>query len=138
MQLVEYESFKELGMRELALEVLGEVPDQFVDYMVMKESEEDYIHSAMYKGKNPHNIKPANLLTPVRAREDLTPRGGNILEQTNASGNVLYQTTPGVPSQITPGLPAKLKDPEHHQLRLNDKYTSEPRMSSGPGNDRKE
>ena len=41
-------------MRELALEVLGEVPDQFVDYMVMKESEEDYIHSAMYKGKNPH------------------------------------------------------------------------------------
>ena len=26
------------------------------------------------------------------SREDITPRGG--LEQTNASGNVLYQTTP--------------------------------------------
>ena len=50
VQLVEYESFKELGMRELALEVLGEVPDQFVDYMVMKESEEEYIKKAMYKG----------------------------------------------------------------------------------------
>jgi hypothetical protein len=24
-----------MGMRELALEVLGEVPDQFVDYMTM-------------------------------------------------------------------------------------------------------
>lgn len=36
VQLVKYEDFKELGMRELALQVLGEVPDQFVDYMVMK------------------------------------------------------------------------------------------------------
>jgi len=27
VQLVKYEDFKELGMRELALEVLGEVPD---------------------------------------------------------------------------------------------------------------
>jgi hypothetical protein len=36
VQLVKYDDFKELGMRELALQVLGEVPDQFVDYMVMK------------------------------------------------------------------------------------------------------
>jgi hypothetical protein len=27
VQLVKYENFKDLGMRELALEVLGEVPD---------------------------------------------------------------------------------------------------------------
>ena len=39
VQLVEYEEFRELGMRELALEVLGEVPDQFVDYTVMMDSE---------------------------------------------------------------------------------------------------
>ena len=32
VQLVKYDNFKDLGMRELALEVLGEVPDQFVDY----------------------------------------------------------------------------------------------------------
>lgn len=37
MQLVKYDDFKELGMRELALQVLGEVPDQFVDYMIMKQ-----------------------------------------------------------------------------------------------------
>ena len=36
VQLVKYNDFRYLGMRELALEVLGEVPDQFVDYMVMK------------------------------------------------------------------------------------------------------
>lgn len=35
VQLVKYSDFKDLGMRELALEVLGEVPDQFVDYMTM-------------------------------------------------------------------------------------------------------
>lgn len=35
VQLVKYTDFKDLGMRELALEVLGEVPDQFVDYMTM-------------------------------------------------------------------------------------------------------
>ena len=35
VQFVKYSDFKELGMRELALEVLGEVPDQFVDYQVM-------------------------------------------------------------------------------------------------------
>jgi hypothetical protein len=37
VQLVKYDDFKELGMRELALQVLGEVPDQFVDYMIMKQ-----------------------------------------------------------------------------------------------------
>ena len=37
VQFVKYSDFKELGMRELALEVLGEVPDQFVDYQVMTQ-----------------------------------------------------------------------------------------------------
>lgn len=46
-------------MRELALEVLGEVPDQFVDYMVMKESEEE----SLYKGINPQP-RYSNLCTP--------------------------------------------------------------------------
>lgn len=42
VQLVKYTDFKDLGMRELALEVLGEVPDQFVDYMTMlAQSPED-------------------------------------------------------------------------------------------------
>lgn len=50
VQLVSYEAFKELGMRELALEVLGEVPDQFVEYMVMKE---ENTNPHLYKGKNP-------------------------------------------------------------------------------------
>ena len=31
-------------MRELAIEVLGEVPDQFVDYMVMKENKSEKIY----------------------------------------------------------------------------------------------
>ena len=31
-------------MRELALEVLGEVPDSFVDYMVMKDNEPDQLY----------------------------------------------------------------------------------------------
>ena len=39
VQLVQYGDFKDLGQRELALEVLGELPDQFVDYMVMLENE---------------------------------------------------------------------------------------------------
>jgi copine 5/8/9 len=38
VQLVRYNDFKDLGMRELAIEVLGEVPDQFVDYMVMMDT----------------------------------------------------------------------------------------------------
>ncbi len=39
VQLVKYKDFAELGMRELALEVLGEVPDQFVDYMTMLDTD---------------------------------------------------------------------------------------------------
>lgn len=31
-------------MRELALEVLGEVPDQFVDYMVLKEVQPELLY----------------------------------------------------------------------------------------------
>jgi len=49
VQLVKYNDFKELGMRELALEVLGEVPDQFVDYNVMKTVQKDQLF-------NPHKI----------------------------------------------------------------------------------
>ena len=37
-------------MRELAIEVLGEVPDQFVDYMIMMENDSDKIY-------NPHPDK---------------------------------------------------------------------------------
>ena len=44
VQLVQYKNFKDLGQRELALEVLGEIPDQFVDYMVMKEHESHKIY----------------------------------------------------------------------------------------------
>ena len=44
VQLVQYDDFKDLGQRELALEVLGELPDQFVDYMVMKENEPHKIY----------------------------------------------------------------------------------------------
>ena len=44
VQLVQYNHFKDLGMRELAIEVLGEVPDQFVDYMVMKENGDEKIY----------------------------------------------------------------------------------------------
>jgi len=44
VQLVQYGDFKDLGQRELALEVLGELPDQFVDYMVMKENERHRIY----------------------------------------------------------------------------------------------
>lgn len=44
VQLVQYQSFAELGQRELASEVLGELPDQFVDYMVMKDNERHKIY----------------------------------------------------------------------------------------------
>jgi hypothetical protein len=37
VQLVKYTDFKHLSMRELALEVLGEIPDQFIDYMSLLE-----------------------------------------------------------------------------------------------------
>ena len=49
VQLVKYRDFKDLGMRELALAVLGEIPDQFVDYNVLKQVDRD----ALY---NPHQI----------------------------------------------------------------------------------
>ena len=44
VQLVKYEDFKDLGMRELAFEVLGEVPDQFVDYQVMREQQPELLY----------------------------------------------------------------------------------------------
>lgn len=45
VQLVQYGEFKDLGERELALEVLGELPDQFVDYMVMKDNERHKVYT---------------------------------------------------------------------------------------------
>ncbi len=44
VQLVQYGDFADLGQRELAFEVLGELPDQFVDYQVMKENEKHLIY----------------------------------------------------------------------------------------------
>lgn len=52
VQLVKYNDFRELGMRELALEVLGEVPDQFVDYMVMKSMQPDQLFQLSEGGDN--------------------------------------------------------------------------------------
>lgn len=52
VQLVQYGDFADLGQRELALEVLGELPDQFVDYMVMKENEKHKV----YHPTEPHGI----------------------------------------------------------------------------------
>lgn len=45
VQFVQYTDFEELGMRELALEVLGEVPDQFVDYQTMMASTPDLLYN---------------------------------------------------------------------------------------------
>lgn len=45
--MVQYQDFKDLGQRELALEVLGELPDQFVDYMVMKDNEPHKIYQPL-------------------------------------------------------------------------------------------
>lgn len=45
VQLVRYNDFKELGMRELALQVLDELPNQFVDYMLMKETEPESVYN---------------------------------------------------------------------------------------------
>ena len=45
VQFVQYPDFEELGMRELALEVLGEVPDQFVDYQTMMASTPDLLYN---------------------------------------------------------------------------------------------
>lgn len=65
VQLVEYENFRELGMRELALEVLGEVPDQFVDYTVMMDSETE--NKKMYQGSGaPPRNKQNSFVTPIK------------------------------------------------------------------------
>ena len=87
VQLVEYESFKELGMRELALEVLGEVPDQFVDYMVMKESEEEYIKKAMYKGAQRNSS--IGSIAGMSERNLMSPHG-TIEQPIKNNSNVLY------------------------------------------------
>lgn len=65
VQLVEYEEFRELGMRELALEVLGEVPDQFVDYTVMMDSEVE--RKRMYQGNGTQPRRKQNqFVTPIK------------------------------------------------------------------------
>ena len=76
MQLVEYEEFRELGMRELALEVLGEVPDQFVDYTVMMESELEKKRMYQGSGAPPRRKKKENFVTPIKM--DVAPTGLGI------------------------------------------------------------
>ena len=60
VQLVQYGDFKDLGQRELALEVLGELPDQFVDYMVMLENERHKI----WKPQEPEPSEDGDGRTP--------------------------------------------------------------------------
>ena len=55
VQLVQYDEFANLGERELAMEVLGELPDQFVDYMVMKDNEKEKIYEPEMTAQNPFN-----------------------------------------------------------------------------------
>ena len=47
-----------MGERELAMEVLGELPDQFVDYQVMKDSERHriYLPKEPLGGFSSHNL----------------------------------------------------------------------------------
>ena len=55
VQLVKYTDFKHLGMRELALEVLGEVPDQFVDYMTLLSQEPETLFNPATLAKETHD-----------------------------------------------------------------------------------
>ena len=52
---MQYDEFANLGERELAMEVLGELPDQFVDYMVMKDNEKEKIYEPEMTAQNPFN-----------------------------------------------------------------------------------
>ena len=71
-------------MRELALEVLGEVPDQFVDYMVMKSVQPELLFNP---GK-PSGEQEAALLSVPRideepASEECSPANGNVKAKDN-------------------------------------------------------
>ena len=44
VQLVQYSAFSDLGRRELGAEVLGELPEQFVDYQVMKDTQRHLVY----------------------------------------------------------------------------------------------
>ena len=48
--------------------VLGELPDQFVDYMVMKENEKEKIYQPQVQGPNPFNeYVPVNTINTARS-----------------------------------------------------------------------
>ena len=64
-----------MGQRELALEVLGELPDQFVDYMVMKENEGHKIY------KPSDNQNPVETQYSDRHADNLVSRVASRAEE---------------------------------------------------------
>ena len=84
MQFVQYEDFEEIGIRELASAVLGEVPDQFVEYMVMVKD----LNGAgkdLYKGKKTYH----ELMTGAKKTEQLEACQLVKSKTTVGSGNPL-------------------------------------------------
>ena len=69
VQLVQYDEFANLGERELAMEVLGELPDQFVDYMVMMENEREKIYQPVMTVQNPTGVNPEELKSSSPGQE---------------------------------------------------------------------
>ena len=80
VQLVQYKHFKDLGQRELALEVLGEIPDQFVDYMVLKENEKSKIYVPPETPKPPLtlDVQEADYRIEATNYNLITPEHRNI------------------------------------------------------------
>lgn len=76
VQLVKYTDFKDLGMRELALEVLGEVPDQFVDYMTMMEQSPEVLFGGNEEVDKALNFEDAgdNKIDEAPNEEESSPR----------------------------------------------------------------
>ena len=72
VQFVQYEDFEQVGIRQLAQAVLGEVPDQFVDYMVMKDSI-NTVGKNLYKGKRTLNEIIAGAQKAEKLEVDETP-----------------------------------------------------------------
>lgn len=108
VQLVEYEEFRELGMRELALEVLGEVPDQFVDYTVMMDSEVE--RKRMYQGSGKQPRKKSNqFVTPIKIDQASSGFGAEIDDR--------YQTAAEKPFMGSGN--------RNLELSANEKYASE-------------
>ena len=85
-------------MRELAIEVLGEVPDQFVDYMVMRESKSTKIY-------DPYPSVPESLKKMKSERNFMSPkeqvasarRSHTIREKTAERTNTIDLTGDEVP-----------------------------------------